>query len=408
MNAAVLTVTGINGLIIFILGADFNIPAIATLNYFVHAFAVIYYLSVWLVYLQELLYTRTLCTMAGILIAALVLSRVISMPYLVSDLMVQLENCFCVVLSGILYLLRQREAIPVKNQSTPSSSLTMKKCLPVLLVYFGIEICGRCAQTIVKGDGLHLLLYFSPAREIVVLIVFLVALLLISAPSHAKRGINRKCQLFLLIGLAIGLSLGMLLGLFYGANSALVMLDFIETVRALLRSCVLIALFLLAYESSLPIEKIYGVFIVLPVVLSRLCSALIVTFGGDGSFPDSALSSVFIAVIAFAFLLTLVCLCLVVLKSNAGMTIFAEPTQLPQETSKQHSVDLIAKRFKLTQRESEILTYLVIGWSAKRIGEHLHISPFTVQNHTKCIYRKLDIHSKDELMDLVEEAPDAP
>lgn len=43
------------------------------------------------------------------------------------------------------------------------------------------------------------------------------------------------------------------------------------------------------------------------------------------------------------------------------------------------------------------------GHSLKKIGETLFISTGTVQGHTKNIYRKLDVHSKQELIDLVDE-----
>ena len=56
----------------------------------------------------------------------------------------------------------------------------------------------------------------------------------------------------------------------------------------------------------------------------------------------------------------------------------------------------------LSAREAEIMEYLALGRSVPYIAEALYISENTVRTHCKSIYRKLGIHSKSELMDLVD------
>ncbi|WP_158309948.1 LuxR C-terminal-related transcriptional regulator [Eggerthella sp. YY7918] len=53
----------------------------------------------------------------------------------------------------------------------------------------------------------------------------------------------------------------------------------------------------------------------------------------------------------------------------------------------------------LTPREKEIATLLAQGNSYKRIADLLYVSPSTVQTHAKSLYRKLAIHTKQELVD---------
>ena len=67
--------------------------------------------------------------------------------------------------------------------------------------------------------------------------------------------------------------------------------------------------------------------------------------------------------------------------------------------------DAVAKLYQLSPRESEILRYLAKGRNAAYIQEELVISPHTVKSHIYNIYRKLDIHSQQKLMDFVEEFP---
>lgn len=50
----------------------------------------------------------------------------------------------------------------------------------------------------------------------------------------------------------------------------------------------------------------------------------------------------------------------------------------------------------ITPRELEVLNLLVKGQSAKAIADNLAISIYTVSDHIKAIYMKLDVHSKNE------------
>lgn len=61
----------------------------------------------------------------------------------------------------------------------------------------------------------------------------------------------------------------------------------------------------------------------------------------------------------------------------------------------------IARDYKLTPREAEILGLIAMGRSAKYIAEELVISHNTTRTHIKHVYEKLNIHSKQELIDLV-------
>ena len=66
-------------------------------------------------------------------------------------------------------------------------------------------------------------------------------------------------------------------------------------------------------------------------------------------------------------------------------------------------VDAVAAQFELTPREREILGYLARGRSAKFIAETLVISENTAWAHIKRVYAKTGVHSKQELMSVVEQ-----
>jgi len=53
---------------------------------------------------------------------------------------------------------------------------------------------------------------------------------------------------------------------------------------------------------------------------------------------------------------------------------------------------------ELSARETEVLEYLSIGLTNKRIAEKLSISPFTVKRHIENIYQKLQTNTRVELV----------
>ncbi len=64
----------------------------------------------------------------------------------------------------------------------------------------------------------------------------------------------------------------------------------------------------------------------------------------------------------------------------------------------------LARRYALTLREQEVLELMAQGVSAPDIAERAGISYGTVKTHVNHIYRKLDVHSRDEALALVMQA----
>ena len=64
----------------------------------------------------------------------------------------------------------------------------------------------------------------------------------------------------------------------------------------------------------------------------------------------------------------------------------------------------IAQEYGLSRRELDVLPLLARGRSLPVIEEQLCISNSTARTHARNIYRKLDVHSKQELIDMVESA----
>lgn len=63
----------------------------------------------------------------------------------------------------------------------------------------------------------------------------------------------------------------------------------------------------------------------------------------------------------------------------------------------------LAERYALSPRETEVFYYLAKGRGIEHIQNKLYISSHTVKTHTYNIYRKMNVGSREELLDIIEE-----
>lgn len=109
--------------------------------------------------------------------------------------------------------------------------------------------------------------------------------------------------------------------------------------------------------------------------------------------------------LALAYLLTLAAVFALNESNFSQRRIFADLDMPAPERSAFARIDegcaaLGAER-GLTAREVEVLQLLCKGRSKSYIAESLFISENTVRSHSKHIYAKLDVHSKQEILDLL-------
>lgn len=74
----------------------------------------------------------------------------------------------------------------------------------------------------------------------------------------------------------------------------------------------------------------------------------------------------------------------------------------------QEKCQVVAQEFGLTEREAEVMVLLAKGRTRARIQEELYLSSGTVATHARHIYQKVGVHSKQELLDVIESAGEWP
>ncbi len=107
--------------------------------------------------------------------------------------------------------------------------------------------------------------------------------------------------------------------------------------------------------------------------------------------------------------LLLICICVVILPLFLHLQKRFEtpqPTMHASEkanaTQQPDAITQITEEFKLSNRESEVLGYLARGRSVPYMREAMVLSKSTIETHIKHIYAKTEVHSKQELIDLIE------
>ena len=82
-----------------------------------------------------------------------------------------------------------------------------------------------------------------------------------------------------------------------------------------------------------------------------------------------------------------------------GRRNFESDFELTDRLSKQAQV--LREQYRLSARETEVMEYIARGYTVARTAEELIVSENTIRTHSKRIYAKLDVHKKQELIDML-------
>lgn len=121
-----------------------------------------------------------------------------------------------------------------------------------------------------------------------------------------------------------------------------------------------------------------------------------VAFNAIG-FDDAPIVPIFLFIILFTIVFFLPA-------RSPGMqfltTELVDTSSRPGNLERHHPEEL-AEKYALSAREIEVVMLLSKGRSAPYIAETLYLSENTVKTYTKRIYQKLDVHNKQELINLI-------
>lgn len=74
-----------------------------------------------------------------------------------------------------------------------------------------------------------------------------------------------------------------------------------------------------------------------------------------------------------------------------------------RKATMRNNAEQMGKQFLLSDREIEVLALYALGWTQKRVAEELYISLSTAHAHIKRIYAKTGLHSRQEILDFMDQ-----
>lgn len=157
------------------------------------------------------------------------------------------------------------------------------------------------------------------------------------------------------------------------------------------------------YETRAPAFLLYGVSEGV-VALASLCGVGVGYFFAETMGTDTAalmalaLVAVYLSSTALMFILK--DRTLPTLSDEEGAHPAAGPERIVEDRV-QATCGVLAERAGLTPREADILGCLAQGRNTQYMAERFCVSENTVKSHVRNVYRKLDVHSKQDIIDII-------
>lgn len=222
------------------------------------------------------------------------------------------------------------------------------------------------------------------------------------------RGVNVRKVLFWNWTACMALFFVGLLALVFSPESVAGIGSDVATVS---RVCFTLLMFLFALEarqwSAMGPVRLLALFLLMPEALAAFVRHIVVPplLVATGVAPITAASYAGMAIILVLTVTIIVVLGSLLLRQvdrSPDPSSATEPAPAPQPARDVQALEELARTYGLTAREVQTASYVSKGYSLEKTAELLGISINTVRTHMRSIYGKLAIHSRQELIDLLD------
>lgn len=376
---------------------------------FAASFVVVFFS--WVDEIRALAFSRSLNAVVVLVLAAMALAYVASPSNLNNSEYRTVLPIASLGLSGACYLayIRTRRdfgGAPLeKDIDGADAGHADRKAWLVPLSLFVLAI-NLISYVEIFVPGYHVITSESPLTYVLPLI--LVLLLALAAVQSGETPFF-KSRLFWHV--CLGFLALMFLSFFMAVFVLAVQTNFCFDVMYLFRRMTEIMFFVIfmviVYQEDLDPFPVFGVCYLVPLFVPSLIINAVRVFLSQYA-PD-ALAFIgeyavgYALLLGFCLILCLVLVCVMFVNGSVAKIVFSPSRQSPDRGAKRgEACDRVGERFGLTQREKEILFCVSLGYSMRKTSEVLYISPSTVHTHTATVYKKLDVHSRQEVIDLVD------
>lgn len=277
----------------------------------------------------------------------------------------------------------------------------LKKTDPYVLMFIAFLLAGSFVRGIVDIHGQSTDIRW-PLSMVMAAAVFAVCLLYQKGrffQAKSKRpddymsveGMVLKCWIALALCFFCG-AFVCLLGGTYSVGGQVVVIS-----RSMLDLFLWMLLCNMIKYKKLPYLPVFVTCSILTEIMSWLISYALtprlLMIGDGGRMPAS---DILVLTIVFALLVLIIAFFGAVTLRSA---LNGATSQSPDAPLDAESWSHVAGAYHLTAREVEVVSLFSQGHSIKKVASTLFISTSTAQSHIKSAYRKLDVHTRDELIE---------
>ncbi len=349
----------------------------------------------WVFELKRLVFRLGLGTAVSIVVVSAALGYTISPTWIADTWFYRLLPVLGIPLSsGCWFVLARRFPFEPSECNPVLQSPSVKRWGLLFVAYFIINMMHAlfyCIDQDADFTG-------DTVLSFAVLFVFMALLLIMALNKH----MGQNSLWYLGVGLTVVLFAGLFFAFQFGSSDAVLGMSIVFTIMRCLQIFVFVVLLVVVYQDDLPALPLFGAVFLLTMVFSSVFSYFIAPWWIE-AFDIDASASVGAFATVLGFLLIVVLAAFLLFFSSGtnlhAVTYAREPA--PSAMDRESACQELARRHGMTQREQDVLCYVSLGYNVKKIGETLFISEHTVHSHAKAVYRKLDVHAKQEVIDLV-------
>lgn len=409
---------------------------IQAVELFVYGIAITLSLICWVLEMLRIAYTCSLASAVATIFASMLASRLLSIiiertwlsPYMA--VCSPLLGCAVWLISAREYSYSPEKPDDQTDQEAEGVRIKRRYGVTVFLLLLTMVSCELMFAVFgpVRGD-------VNGVRDVTMVILFVAMLAITIARGRSLiQAETARLLWFLTFGCVIGLFAGFLYSASVGAPFDMVRADASFTAWSLICSLLFFTLFVYVYEMSYQVGSVYGLLFLLPLALDAIVKTVVLGLGWSFDLPAGAPSTTSVDELGASFshpAILVVLIAVFVVATGALLYVFGSSNAMkalvdlrenpdsldPADTYRPNVGDVsaegsnreavacsVAKLYALTPREQDILLYLSCGYSVKRMANILHISTGTVQTHMKHLYAKMDVHSRNAIIDMFEES----
>ena len=395
-----------------LLGQPFSVAVCAAcLVVFAACFVVVFFS--WIVEIRELMFSQRLNTVVVLMLVAMALAYVAAPSNLNNSEYRAVIPIASLGLSSVCYAAYAKVrgglavGVSTENLFEEGDRRTERKAWLVPLAMLVLTI-NLISYVEIFVPGYHVITSESPLTYALPFVLCLM-LALIAVQSGKTPFFKNKMFWHACLGFLAVIFLSFFMAVFVLAVQTNFCFEVMYLFRRMTKIMFFVIFMVIVYQEDLNPIPVFGICYIaalfLPSLVVNAVRFILAQFAPTVLALIGEYAVGYALILGFCLILCLVFVCVMFVNGSIAKITFS-PSQADEDRGLDRSdvCDQIGNRFGLTQREKEIIFCISLGYSMRKTSEVLYISTSTVHTHTATIYRKLGVHSRQEVIDLIDAA----